>query len=354
MTAGAITHDEIFQQPDLWPTSLERVRAGVPSDAYAGATVVVAGAGSSAHAAAAVAAAWPDAIAIPTTELLVDADSLVPPRFGAHGLLVSIARSGDSPESLGAIEAVRRRWPQVKHVAITCNPAGQLARASDVNAILLDPRTNDRSLAVTSSFSNTVLAGVALVHGRALEAALPSICARVSDTLPALDDTARAIAAKRPSRVTVLAPPSMMGAAREAALKILEMSDGVVVAIAETVLGVRHGPLTFLRDNGLVLCFSSTDPLHRRYEDDLFAELRAKNLGTVAVISPVAMSPALVDYVVPASAPELPDALRTPFEIVFAQLVALHLGLGADVNPDGPSARGVINNVVQGVRVHEA
>ena len=351
-TDGAVTHGEIVQQPDLWPTSLERVRARGPAGAYGEATVVVAGAGSSAYAASAVAAAWPDAIAIPTTELLVDAESLVPPRFAERGVLVSIARSGDSPESLGAIEAVRRRWPGARHVAITCNPAGQLARAHGIDAILLDPRTNDRSLAVTSSFSNTVLAGLGLIHGRALEVALPSICERVRRALPSFDEVARAIAARRPTRVTVLAPPSMIGAAREAALKVLEMSDGAVVAMAETVLGVRHGPLTFLRADGLVLCFASTDPIHRRYEEDLFLELRAKQLGTIAVVSPTTVSPALADYVVPASAPELPDTLRSPFEIVFAQLIALHLGIGVGVNPDGPSARGVINNVVQGVRLH--
>src|SRR5690242_8828711 len=284
MTPGTITREEIFQQPDLWPTSLERVGGRLAADAYAGVAVVVAGAGSSAFAAAAVAAAWPEAMAVPSTELLVDPDSLVPPGFAERGLLLSIARSGDSPESLGAIESVRRRWPAVRHLAIICNPRGRLAATPGVDAILLDPRTNDRSLAVTSSFSNSVVAGLALRHRQTLEEALPSICERVRQALPALEDTARHIAAARPSRVTVLAPPSMMGAAREASLKILEMSDGAVVAMPETMLGVRHGPLTFLRDDGLVLCFESTDARHRRYEEDLLRELRAKRLGAIAVI----------------------------------------------------------------------
>jgi tagatose-6-phosphate ketose/aldose isomerase len=86
----------------------------------------------------------------------------------------------------------------------------------------------------------------------------------------------------------------------------------------------------------------------------LFRQLREKGLGRVVVISPTPIPEGLVDDVIPANAPELPDALRAPFEMVFPQLLALHMGLRVGLNPDEPSPRGVINHVVQGVRIHSA
>jgi tagatose-6-phosphate ketose/aldose isomerase len=350
---GGITHQEIFQQPGLWPTTLERVRPHA-AGGYAESAPIVTGAGSSAYGAMAIAAAWPGARAIPTTELLVESQTEAPAGFGETGLLISIARSGDSPESAGVVELLRRLRPKSRHLAITCNPAGRLARTPGVTAIVLDPRTNDRSLAVTSSFSNTVLAGLALRHFDQLSRSLPAVSARVAQILPELDASAESIARTPVSRVAVLAPPALFGAAREASLKILEMSDGQVMAMPETVLGLRHGPMTYLRDDTLVLFLVSSDPLHRRYEEDLMRQLREKRLGRIVAITPVTLAAGLVDESIPASAPGLPDALRSPFEIVFPQLLARQLGLRAGVDPDEPSPRGVINRVVQGVTIHGA
>jgi len=55
---------------------------------------------------------------------------------------------------------------------------------------------------------------------------------------------------------------------------------------------------------------------------------------------------------VPAMAPNLPDELRGPFEIVFPQLLAYHLSLASDLDPDSPSPDGVITRVVQPFQLH--
>jgi tagatose-6-phosphate ketose/aldose isomerase len=352
---GVITHGEIFHQPDLWPDTIRRVRsAAIP---LLGRRVederpVLTGAGSSAYAATAIAAAWPGARAIATTDLLLDARSGDVPELPADGLLISIARSGDSPESVGVVELIQRVRPDVRHLALMCNEHGRLATTKGVSTILLDPRTNDRSLAVTSGFSNLVLAGLALRHGHQLEQAVPTVSARTRAALAALDASANAVAEPPTSRVTVLTPPALFGAGREAALKILEMTDGAVVSMPETFVGVRHGPMTFLRDGELVLCLLSSDMHLRRYEEDLLFELRAKKLGRIVAIASAPLDRSLADHIVSANAPELPDMLRTPFEIVFAQLLAYHLSLRLGLNPDVATPRGVINRVVQGVRVH--
>lgn len=348
---GGLTRAEILQQPELWPDTCSRVARGIENCHWFSpdSSCVFTGAGSSAYAGVAAHAGYPAGVAVPTTDLLVESR----PPFGANAVLVSLARSGDSPESVGVVRRVQRLFPKVRHLAITCNAEGQLAKFPGVTAIVLDPRTNDRSLVMTSSFSNLTLAGMCLRHAREVREALQIICDLVSRSFPVLDERARALASGDVSRVVVLASAPMMGWAQEASLKILEMSAGRVPVMTETHLGLRHGPMSFLRSDTLVLSILSSDRLRRRYEDDLLAELHAKKLGRIVVVASDGASPPPFAERVPAMAPELPDYLRTAFEIVFPQLLAYHLSLRSGLNPDNPSPGGVINRVVQGVRIHE-
>src|SRR5262245_27524608 len=146
--AGDITRSEIFHQPDLWPDTVRRVRAAAPAPSPEDRPVLT-GAGSSAYASSAIAAAWPGARAIPTTDLLLDGRAGGVPEIPEGGLLISVARSGVSPESVGVVELIQRVRPDVRHLAISFNEHGRLSKTRGVTTILLDPRTNDRSLAVT-------------------------------------------------------------------------------------------------------------------------------------------------------------------------------------------------------------
>jgi tagatose-6-phosphate ketose/aldose isomerase len=348
---GRLTRAEILQQPKLWPDTFDRVVRGIElCDWFSpDRACVFTGAGSSAYAGVAAHAGASSGAAIPTTDLLVD----VQPPFGPDAVLVSLARSGDSPESVAVVRRMHRLFPSVRQLAITCNAEGQLAKSPGVTAIVLDPRTNDRSLAMTSSFSNLALAGMCLRHAREIDGVLAKVCDRVTRSLAGLDEKACALAGSEVSRVVVLASAPMRGWAQEASLKMLEMSAGRVPVMAETHLGLRHGPMSFLRPDTLVLSILSSDPLRRRYEDDLLAELYQKKLGRIVVIAPEGSSLPAFAEVVPAMAPDLADNLRTPFEIVFPQLLAYHLSLQAGLSPDNPSPGGVINRVVQGVCIHE-
>jgi tagatose-6-phosphate ketose/aldose isomerase len=314
--------------------------------------VVITGAGTSAYAAAAIAEAWPGARAIPTTDLLLQSTAeteLAVPFIAEGGLLISLARSGDSPESVAVVERFQRLFPAVHHLAFVCNAEGRLAKTPGVEAICLDPRTNDRSLAMTSSFSNLALGGLALLHGEQLAAALPDICREVSDQLTTLNAAAEQIANWCDDRIVVLTS-GMHALASEASLKIVEMTDGRVFAMPETYLGLRHGPICFLREETPVICFSSMDANKRRYEQDLVEDLKQRGLGRVVVVG---NSDGGDIFPVRASASNLPDSLRTPFEIVFAQLLAYHLSVHAKIDPDNPSPHGTITRVVRPFSIHQ-
>jgi len=344
-TPGEVTRAEIFQQPQLWPDTVRRVReAALPLLP----PPVITGAGTSAYAALAIAAAWPGARAVPSTELFLDFREVL----CEEGAVLSIARSGDSPESTAVVERIQRARPKVRHVAVTCNAEGRLARWAGLEAVVLDPRTNDRSLVMTSSFSNLVLAGLALARPAQLEAALPAMCAGWEALLEELDAKARALAESPPARLVALASGPLLGAARETWLKVLEMTAGRVATLAETYLGVRHGPMSCMEPETLVLCFVSSDPARRRYEMDLVRELRAKKLGRLVALGQPETGSHLFAQVISTPASSLPDCLRTPAEIVFAQLLGYHLSLRLGLDPDSPSPGRVITRVVEGVRIH--
>ena len=154
---------------------------------------VLTGAGSSAYAATAIAAAWPGRPSDPDDRSRCSMRGREGcRRFRRTGLLISIARSGDSPESVGVVELIQRVRPDVRHLALMCNEQGRLAKTKGVSAILLDPRTNDRSLAVTSAYSNLVLAGLALRHADRLQESVAAVSARTRAALAALDASAKA------------------------------------------------------------------------------------------------------------------------------------------------------------------
>jgi tagatose-6-phosphate ketose/aldose isomerase len=352
---GAITLQEIRQQPQLWPTTMERITSSKAHSLVKGLAAVVCGAGSSAYAASAVAAAWTNAVAIPTTDLLTFSKqelSHLAPDFAAHGVLVSMGRSGDSPESVGVIARIKQMFPSVVHLAITCNEHGELARLPGVHTLILDPRTNDRSLVMTGAFSNLLLAGLAIAHGDLFTKHLPGIIAALEKAFPELEKVAQRLASQSSSRLMVLTSAGLVPLAREASLKVLEMTAGRTAAMNETFLGVRHGPMSFLRPDSLVLCVLSSAAERRRFEEDVLRELRQKKLGHVIVVGSAASDGEFGHDFIPAMAPDLPDDLRGPFEIVFPQLLAYHLSLAAHLDPDNPSPDGVITRVVQRFQLH--
>jgi tagatose-6-phosphate ketose/aldose isomerase len=352
---GAITLNEIRQQPQLWPTTLERVASSNAHSIVQGRARVICGAGTSAYAASAVAATWTNSLAIPTTDLLTFSKqelSHLAPSFASNGVLVSLARSGESPESVGVIARIRQMFPSVVHLAITCNEHGQLARLPGVNPLVLDSRTNDRSLVMTGSFSNLLLAGLAIASGDLLTKHLPGVVAAVNNALPGLEKVAQRLASQSSSRLMVLTSAGLVPLAKEASLKVLEMTAGRTAVINETFLGVRHGPMSFLRPDSLVLSVLSSAAERRRFEEDVLRELRQKKLGHVIVVGSAASDSELGHDFIPAMAPDLPDDLRGPFEIVFPQLLAYHLSLASHLDPDNPSPDGVITRVVQRFQLH--
>lgn len=359
---------EIRQQPATWLTTAELLRtASVQQQLLAALSprpmhVVLTGSGSSIYAGECVAPILQLGLglpvqSIPAGTLLTHWSSVLPP---GEGLLISLARSGDSPESCGVVSRLLADAPAYRHLVITCNQAGSLATSyrddPRVTVLVLDERTNDRSLVMTSSFTNMVLASTGLLQQNSDTArAIAQLAAAVERVLDEQADSLAAVARRDFSNVIYLGSGGALGAAHECALKMLEMTDGAVVSAAETYLGLRHGPMSSLDNKTLVVGFLSSDPVIRAYETDLLNELAHKQLGMTRV---------LVGQHVPGEllrtgdvAVELPaldggdDVLPLLADVVVGQMLALFRCLALGGHPDAPS-KGVLTRVVGNFPIH--
>ena len=267
-------------------------------------------------------------------------------------LMVSFGRSGNSPESIAAVDLADARLT-VHHLVITCNAEGALAQRAGPTGyvVLLPEETHDRAFAMTSSFSAMMLAALSIFTGvAAMAARVEAIAAAVATTLAQADGIAATLAARDFDRVVYLGSGVFQGLAREAALKLLELTDGAIPTAFDSALGFRHGPKTIVTPRTLVVVFVSNDPLTRLYDLDIIAELRAD--GHCSAVLAISAQGGEGDALVVHGAATLDDAdLLFPY-IVPAQLFGLYCALRLGRTPDKPNASGTVNRVVQGVRIH--
>jgi tagatose-6-phosphate ketose/aldose isomerase len=366
---------EICQQPVIWletasrmadHVSLVEASLGFVDREAAPGAIVLTGSGSSLYAGECLSLALQSALDIPVHTIsagmvLTDPNGCLTGRVPS--LLVSFARSGNSPESCGAVDAVREALPACRHLVITCSGQGRLAtRYGDdprVATVVLDDRTADRSLVMTSSFTNMVLAGRFLAQTRDVagyRARIATLARQAVHLLHRHGDALAHVARSDYRTAVYLGSGNRYGSAREAALKMLEMTGGQVKTFAETYLGVRHGPMCAIDDGALVVLFLSSDPVTRAYEVDLVRELEQKKLGARKVIfgSEVPADLAASGDVV-IDAPELctvGDEDAPVLDVVVGQLLGFFRCLSAGLRPDSPSDEGVISRVVGDFAIH--
>jgi tagatose-6-phosphate ketose/aldose isomerase len=274
-------------------------------------------------------------------------------------LLVSFARSGNSPESTAGVTLAEQGVPDCHHLIVTCNGEGELYRQGqrlrNAHVVLLPEETNDRGFAMTSSFTGMILAA-SLAFDLSHQDRPEALSRWAAQVLEARVPFLAKLAQSGFERVVYLGSQEFKGLARESALKMLELSDGNIVALADTPLGFRHGPKTIVNRRTLVVMFLSNDPYARRYEMDLLRELHSDGVAARVVALYAGDAPASEFAQVEGIAfPDAMDAsnldLCLPYA-AFAQTLAFLQSLVLGLRPDTPNARGVVNRVVQGVSIY--
>ena len=276
-------------------------------------------------------------------------------------LLISFGRSGNSPESVGAVDAAEAVCDNVYHLFVTCNKNGALSkRAAETDncyAINLTDETHDQSFAMTSSFSNMYLATYLCFHLDELENVIAEVKKIAAAGQNFLDNNysvdQKNVDEYNFGRIVYLGSNTLKGTSQESALKMLELTAGRVVTMYDTPMGFRHGPKSIVDDTTLTVVYLSDDPYTRQYEVDLIKEMSGQRKGNkiAAVMSARDDEVAgLVDYAVVYGLDGISENVLLGLDyILFAQTLAVLKSLSLNITPDNPCPTGEVNRVVKGV-----
>ena len=346
------TWRETLSQPDIWrrwaqECPLQELRDWITKQSFD--EVWFCGAGTSAFIGDIVVAglegrATPPLRAVPTTDIVARPKDYLSGR--KTPLVVNFGRSGNSAETLGILDALNKLAPDAPQLNITCNPKGALAlRGNQANRrlVLLPHETHDSGFAMTASFSTMLLTAVGIFDdGAVLDELLPALAQEFDRLLPAFCDLAQA----RPDRIVYVGSGPLAFAAREAALKTLELSAGQIPALWDSTLGFRHGPKSFVQPGTQIVVFRASHPQAKLYDADLVEELRQQfpdnpiiSLGPSGDIETLSFAH---------------DLWAVPLAVGLAQVVSIYWSHQLGLNVDDPFAgQGTLSRVVSNVRIHE-
>ncbi|HHV8180131.1 SIS domain-containing protein [Streptococcus pneumoniae] len=370
-----ITTREIYQQPDVWREAFEFYQAKREeiaaflqeiADKHDYIKVILTGAGTSAYVGDTLLPYFKEVYderkwnfnAIATTDIVANPATYL--KKDVATVLVSFARSGNSPESVATVDLAKSLVDELYQVTITCAADGKLAlqaHGDDRNLLLLQPAvSNDAGFAMTSSFTSMMLTALLVFD--------PTEFAVKSERFEVVSSLAHKVLDKAEdvkelvdldfNRVIYLGAGPFFGLAHEAQLKILELTAGQVATMYESPVGFRHGPKSLINDNTVVLVFGTTTDYTRKYDLDLVREVAGDQIARrVVLLSDQAFGLENVKEVVLGCGGVLNDIYRVFPYIVYAQLFALLTSLKVENKPDTPSPTGTVNRVVQGVIIHE-
>ena len=370
---AAITKREIYQQPEVWQEALahyqenqadiERFLENI-AERHDYIKVIFTGAGTSAYVGDTLLdycreqydeRQW-NFHSVATTDIV--ANPLVHLHRAVPTLLVSFARSGNSPESVACVKLAKQLVDDLYQITISCAAQGQLAlqaQGDEKNLVLLQPpASNDAGFAMTSSFSSMLLTALLVFDRAEIAVKVKKVRALLALTEQVLANVAELekLVKLDYKRVIYLGAGPFLGLAHEAQLKILELTAGQVATMYESPVGFRHGPKSLVNEDTIVLIFGSSQSYTKLYDLDLVRELASDGIARrVLLLTHKKEELEEVEQVVLES-DLLDDIYRVFPYIVYAQLFALLSALKLGNKPDTPSPTGTVNRVVQGVQIY--
>ena len=375
--SGLNTAKEIIQQPDTWRESVKNLiknKIEIKSfiDSFLSKKefrIILTGAGTSAFAGE-VCEPYLTSLLNKRVEAIATTDLVASPKSyfikDMPTLLVSFARSGNSPESVHAVNLANQLVDDLYQVVITCNENGKLAKntVNDEKSLLLlmPPQTNDLGFAMTSSFTTMVLNAMAVFNINNIEnfsSDVDKLSNSVNDFIENNIEKVTSLSNEDFERIVYLGSSTSKGIARESALKVLELTAGKVNASYDTPLGFRHGPKSVVDDKTVSVIYISNDEYTRQYDLDLAKEMLAHKKNDKVVIVGDNIEEDILnkaDYVfnVENINYTVENEVLLPLQqIIFGQMLSFLKSVNLGITPDNPCPTGEVNRVVQGVILHE-
>ncbi|WDF82548.1 SIS domain-containing protein [Lacticaseibacillus pabuli] len=276
-------------------------------------------------------------------------------------ILVSFARSGNSPESVKSVELAEQLVKQLHQITITCAPDGHLAQHAEgepSNLVLLQPAgSNDKGFAMTGSFSCMALTAMLTFDQASLSDKDGYVKAIIDmgHEVVSREAEIQSLADEDFNRITYLGSGSLGGLTREAQLKILELTAGQLATIFDTSMGFRHGPKSFVNGKTLVFDFLSNDAYTRQYDVDVMEEIKGDDIAKriVAIGTNQDNNFSGDNFAFKTGVKTLPEGYQALPDVMFAQTLALLSSIKVGNKPDTPSPTGTVNRVVKGVILHD-
>jgi len=370
------TAKEINQQPQLWLETVNiLMKKGNEIKTYIndrklvpGVRIILTGAGTSAYVGDTAASYLSKKLnlrveSIPTTTIVSAPEDYF--QAEVPTILVSYARSGNSPESLATYDLAEQIVENLSQIVITCNEEGQLAKQcikNKGNLLLLMPKkADDKGFAMTSSFTCMLLTSLLIFDMDNFNnnvKIIQNVAKRGQSILETKTVEILELVKQGYERVVYLGSSSLMGLSREATLKSLELTSGKICAIGESTLGFRHGPKSIINDKTLVFVFVSSNEYTRKYDLDIINEIYNDkgNHKVVPILQTEKWNINNLDCKVLATDDYniiVDDAYSALDYVIYAQLFAFFYSLSLGITPDNPRPDGTLNRVVEGVTIYE-
>jgi tagatose-6-phosphate ketose/aldose isomerase len=369
---GIDTAREIEGQPELWKLTWQKItRESKAISSFMDHTVpmvqriILTGAGTSAFVGLSLKGKYQKAFGkitevIPTTDLVSNPEDFMIRDIPT--LMISFARSGNSPESVAAVVLADNLISDCYHLFITCDPDGKLARHESRrknHLFLLPAEANDKSLAMTGSYSSMLLAGLLIadigqIHeNEQVVNTLSEISQRFIESNLSI---IRQMAEVEFDRAVFLGSGPLYGVATESHLKVQELTDGKVICKCESFLGFRHGPKAVTNSKALIFYLFSNNSHVRKYEKDLILSMaKGQHALMEAGVSECRFNELPLDHILYFSEdkPRLTDDYFCVACILPAQLLGFFKSMNLGLSPDAPSRSGAISRVVEGVTIYE-
>jgi tagatose-6-phosphate ketose/aldose isomerase len=371
MKSGVYTKREIWGQPDLWQkvyeqTITEKEELSVfleHATSNKDLNIVLTGAGSSAFIGLSLIGTYKRHLkryttSIATTDLVTHPTDFL----GSNSpvLLISFARSGNSPESVAAVRQADRVCSKVYHLIITCDASGDLANyktGSQSYVFILPGEANDKSLAMTGSYSGMLLAGLLIARINELDTLEKQVFTvkHYATELLRQSEKFKRLAGINFDRAVFLGSGPLFGTATESHLKLQELTDGKVICKKDSFLGFRHGPKVVIDQKTLVFLLFSNQTHVLPYEKDLLLELNSgtKPLYMAGLIESGSLDGRLDElFVLSDSDIQIDEDFLPVCFILPAQMLGFYKSLQLGLDPDMPSKSGTISRIVKGVVIY--
>ncbi len=300
-------------------------------------------------------------VSIPTTHLVTHPEDYL--NADIPILVISFARSGNSPESVAAVKLVDRICKNCYHLVITCDKDGQLANYSSTNkkyTFVLPPESNDKSLAMTSSYTSMLLTGLLFARFEEISILKEQVgyLTKFGKTvINKYSETLKEIAKLNFERAVFLGSGPLFGTATESHLKLQELTDGQIICKNDSFLAFRHGPKAVINEKSILIFLFSNKESVQRYERDLVRSMqKGKKAMLLIGVSEEHSTGLSLDKEIYFS--DIKSGIDEEFlavcSVLPAQILGLFKSLELGLKPDNPSVSGAISRVVEGVIIYDA